>query len=54
MTQLREHDVFKIQDVKFAIIENNGNLSVLKNEDGFNTVPLNIIEDGGYIFHVKS
>ena len=48
MTQLREHDVFKIQDVKFAIIENNGNLSVLKNEDGFNTVPLNIIEDGGY------
>lgn len=48
MTQLREHDVFKIQDVKFAIIENNGNLSVLKNEEGFNTVPLNIIEDGGY------
>lgn len=48
MTQLREHDVFKIQDVKFAIIENNGNLSVLKNEDGFNSVPLNIIEDGGY------
>ena len=48
MTQLREHDVFKIQDVKFAIIENNGNLSVLKNEDGFNSVPLNVIEDGGY------
>ena len=48
MTQLREHDVFKIQDVKFAIIENNGNLSVLKNEDGVNSVPLNVIEDGGY------
>ena len=48
MSQLREHDVFKIQDVKFAIIENNGNLSVIKNSDEFNAIPLNVIEDGNY------
>ncbi len=48
MSQLREHEVFKIQDVKFAMIENNGNLSVIKNSDNFNSIPLNVIEDGGY------
>lgn len=48
MSQLREHDVFKIQDVKFAMIENNGNLSVIKNSDEFNAIPLNVIEDGNY------
>lgn len=48
MSQLREHDVFKIQDVKFAMIENNGNLSVIKNSDEFNSIPLNVIEDGNY------
>lgn len=48
MSQLREHDVFKIQDVKFALLENNGNLSVIKNSDNFNSIPLNVIEDGGY------
>ena len=48
MSQLREHDIFKIQDVKFAMIENNGNLSLVKNSDEFNNVPLNLIEDGQY------
>ena len=48
MSQLREHDVFKIQDVKFAMIENNGNLSVIKNSDNFKAIPLNVIEDGDY------
>lgn len=46
MSQLREQDVFKIQDVKFAMIETNGNLSIIKNSYGYNSVPLNIIEDG--------
>lgn len=46
MSQLRENNVFKIQDVKCAIVENNGNLSVIKNTDGMESVPLNIIEDG--------
>lgn len=48
MSQLREHEVFKIQDVKFAIIENNGNLSVIKNSDNFSSIPLNVIENGNY------
>lgn len=48
MSQLREHDVFKIQDVRFAMIENNGNLSVIKNSDNFTSIPLNVIEDGQY------
>jgi uncharacterized membrane protein YcaP (DUF421 family) len=48
MSQLREQEVFKIQDVKFAMIENNGNLSVIKNSDNFNSIPLNVIEDGMY------
>lgn len=46
MSQLREKDVFKIQDVKCAMIENNGNISVIKNTDQMNNIPLNIIEDG--------
>lgn len=46
MSQLREKDVFKIQDVKCAMIENNGNISVIKNTDQMNHIPLNIIEDG--------
>ncbi len=46
MSQLREQDVFKIQDVKFAMIETNGNLSIIKNSYGYKALPLNIIEDG--------
>lgn len=46
MSQLREKDVFKIQDVKCAMIENNGNISVIKNSDNMYNIPLNIIEDG--------
>lgn len=46
MSQLREKDVFKIQDVKCAIIENNGNISVIKKSDKMQSIPLNIIEDG--------
>ena len=46
MSQLREHDIFKIQDVKYAMVETNGNLSVIKNSDNMNSIPLNIVEDG--------
>ncbi len=46
MSQLRERDVFKIQDVKYAIIETNGNLNVIKNSDNMNGLPLNVVEDG--------
>ena len=46
MEQLREKDIFKIQDVKCAMVETNGNINVIKNSDNMNFVPLNIIEDG--------
>ena len=46
MSQLRECNVFQIQDVKYAIVETNGNLSVIKYSDNINQFPLNIIEDG--------
>lgn len=46
MSQLRQKDVFKIQDVKYAIVETNGELSVLKKRDDINSLPLNIIEEG--------
>ncbi|MEG2348059.1 MAG: DUF421 domain-containing protein [Clostridia bacterium] len=45
MSQLREKDIFKIQDVKYAIIETNGKLNVIKNSDNLNFLPLNIIEE---------
>ena len=46
MSQLRECNVFKIQDVKYAIVETNGNLSVITNDEKIKNLPLNIIEDG--------
>ena len=46
MSQLRECNIFMIQDVKYAIVETNGNLSVIKKSDKMNKMPLNIIEDG--------
>lgn len=46
MTLLRDRDVFKIQDVKYGVVETNGNLSVIKFSDGMDRMPLNVIEDG--------
>lgn len=46
MSQLREKDVFKIQDVKCAMVENNGSISVIKTSDNMQEIPVNIIEDG--------
>jgi uncharacterized membrane protein YcaP (DUF421 family) len=46
MSQIREHDIFKLQDIKYGFIETNGNLSVIKNTDNMNMIPMNIIEDG--------
>lgn len=48
MSQLRQKDIFKIQDVKYAIVETNGDLSVIKKEDvkKDSFLPLNVIEEG--------
>ncbi len=48
MSQLHEKQVFSISDVKYAIIETNGNLSVITYEDNIENLPLNVIEDGKY------
>lgn len=46
MSQLHEKDIFSISDVKYAIIETNGNLSVITKDKNIETIPVNIIEDG--------
>jgi len=46
MSQLRQKDIFKIQDVKYAIIETNGDLNIVKIDENTDKIPLNIIEDG--------
>lgn len=48
MSQLRQKNIFKIQDVKYAIVETNGDLSVIKKDDvkKDSLLPLNIIEEG--------
>ncbi len=46
MSQLHEKDVFSISDVKYAIIETNGNLSVITNDQNIESLPVNVIEDG--------
>lgn len=46
MSQLHEKDVFSISDVKYGIIETNGNLSVITYDQNIESLPVNIIEDG--------
>ncbi|MEG1705347.1 MAG: DUF421 domain-containing protein [Clostridia bacterium] len=46
MSQLRQKDIFMVQDVKYAILETNGNLDVIQMSAGIDKIPLNIIEDG--------
>ncbi|MDD4387506.1 MAG: DUF421 domain-containing protein [Clostridia bacterium] len=46
MTQLRQKDIFMVQDVKYAIIETNGDINVIKMDENMDKFPLNIIEDG--------
>ncbi len=46
MSQLHEKDIFSIEEVKYAIIETNGNLSVIRYEDNKESLPVNVIEDG--------
>lgn len=43
--QLRNNGVFDITEVSFAVLETNGNLSVLQNSKS-NTFPSNVIKDG--------
>ena len=49
LEQLREKDVFDINDVEYAIVETNGKLSVMKKSDGNKAIMLMIINDGKII-----
>ncbi|MBO5477663.1 MAG: DUF421 domain-containing protein [Clostridia bacterium] len=46
MSQLHEKQVFSISDVKYGLIETNGNLSVITYDQNVESLPVNIIEDG--------
>lgn len=46
MSQLHEKQVFSVTDVKYGLIETNGNLSVITYDQNVESLPLNIIEDG--------
>lgn len=46
MSQIRSRGVFKIQDVAYAILETNGNLSVIPKSEFKGKLPLNVINDG--------
>lgn len=43
--QLRQKDIYSLKDVKFALLESNGTLSILKNDDNV-IYPEPIIEEG--------
>lgn len=49
LEQLREKDVFDINDVEYAIVETNGKLSVMKKSDSNKAIMLMIINDGKII-----
>lgn len=62
LDQLRQKDIFNINEVQYAVIETNGSLSVMKNPEnetptvsqfGFNTerrgIPVLAVNDGRYI-----
>lgn len=46
MSQIRSRGVFKVQDVAYAILETNGNLSVIPKSESKGKLPLNVINDG--------
>lgn len=46
MSQIRSRGIFKVQDVAYAILETNGNLSVIPKSESKGKLPLNVINDG--------
>lgn len=49
MSQLRSIDIFKIQDVAYALLETNGKITAAKVSDAIGQMPLNIITEGQYL-----
>lgn len=46
MSQIRSRGVFKVQDVAYAVLETNGDLSVIPKSESKGKLPLNVINDG--------
>lgn len=49
MAQLREKDIYKVQDAAYALLETNGTLNAVKKSDVMGQMPLNVISDGQYL-----
>lgn len=49
MEQLREKDIYKIQDVAYALLETSGKLNAVKKDDACGQMPLNVISEGEYL-----
>lgn len=48
MSGLRENDIYKIQDVAYAVLETSGTLNAVKKTEAVGQMPLNIISNGEY------
>ena len=46
MEQLREKDIFKIQDTAYALLETSGKLNAVKKTDVCGQMPLNVVSEG--------
>ena len=49
MEQLREKDIFKIQDTAYALLETSGKLNAVKKTDVCGQMPLNVVSEGEYL-----
>lgn len=49
MEQLREKDIYKIQDVAYALLETSGKLNAVKLSENSGQMPLNVITEGEYL-----
>ena len=49
MSELRNKDIYKVQDTAYAILETNGNLNAVKISETIGQMPLNVISNGEYL-----
>lgn len=49
MAQLREKDIYKVQDAAYAVLETSGTLNAVKISDVVGQMPLNVISEGEYL-----
>ena len=49
MSQLREKDIYKVQDTAYAILETSGTLNAVKISEVVGQMPLNVISEGEYL-----